>query len=139
MNKRGWSVRVVVRYTLFQLPGLAVLVVVLILVQRWIGLPGWFVWGIVALWVAKDIVFFPFVWRAYDRPKQPEDVTLMVGAAGGAEDRLSPSGYVRVRGELWKAEVTGDSPPINRGERVRVEKIRGLTLLVRLEDEEREK
>jgi membrane-bound serine protease (ClpP class) len=118
-----------VKYVLLQVPGLALLVVLLIVVQRWVDLPRWFSWGLVALWVAKDVIFFPLTWRAYDWDHSG-DANSMVGTRGVTEEQLAPSGYIRVRGELWKAEVMGDGPPIDRGEAVRVRGIRGLTLLV---------
>ena len=130
MNERGWSVRVVVRYALFQVPAVVLLVLALALVRRWVDIPAWFVWGLVGLWVAKDVILFPFVWRAYDS----DDTNSMVGTRGIAEERLAPSGYVLVRGELWQAEVMGDGPPIDRGQRVRVRGISGLKLLVQADD-----
>ena len=62
----------------------------------------------------------------------------MVGAQGIAKERLAPSGYVQVRGELWKAELMESSPPLEKGERVRVEGVRGLRLVVQPGDEEDE-
>lgn len=135
INDRRWSARVVVRYALLQVPALALLVVLLIVVQRWVDLPAWFSWGLVVLWVAKDVILFPFTWRAYDWHRSG-DVNLMVGARGVTEERLAPSGYMRVHGELWKAEVMGDGPSIDRGEAVRVRGIRGLTLLVQSDNDE---
>ncbi|NIO09412.1 MAG: nodulation protein NfeD, partial [Deltaproteobacteria bacterium] len=66
----------------------------------------------------KDVVMFPFVWRYYDRPNRSGNVNSMVGVQGIVEERLAPSGYVRVHGELWQAEVVGGGPVIGRGERV---------------------
>jgi membrane protein implicated in regulation of membrane protease activity len=127
--KKPWSSRIIVRYVLLQLPALAVLVVLLVLVKRWIDLPSWFIWGLICLWIAKDIALFPLTWRAYDQDRAKAG-SSMVGARGIAEERLNPSGYMRVGGELWHAEAVGDAPPIERGEVVRVQGIRGLTLLV---------
>jgi len=138
INGRRWSARVVVRYALLQVPGVALLVVLLMVVQRWVDLPVWFSWGLVGLWVAKDVIFFPFTWRAYDWDRSG-DANSMLGARGVTEEQMAPSGYIRVRGELWKAEVMGDGPRIGRGEAVRVRAIRGLTLLVQPENEESEK
>lgn len=135
MNERRWSARIVLRYALFQVPAVAILVLILVLVRRWVDLPTWFFWGLVAFWVAKDVISFPFTWRAYDR-KRLEDTDTMIGTRGFAEDRLAPSGYIRVRGELWQGEVVGGGPPIEKGEGVRVRGIRKLTLLVQPENEE---
>lgn len=129
MKRRGWSIRVVVRYTLFQLPAVAVLILILLLIRRWLDIPGWVLGGIVAAWVAKDVIVFPFVWRSYDRDLK-RNAHSMIGMRGIAKERLAPSGYVQVHGELWLAEVMGGGQPIERGEVVQVRKIRGLTLLV---------
>jgi len=109
MSKRGWSFRIFLRYVLFQVPGLVLLYLLLILAQRVVALPTWFIWSLVALWVIKDLILFPVVWRAYDQERR-DDASSMVGSRGIAEDRLDPSGYIRVHGELWKAEVMGGSP-----------------------------
>jgi len=45
------------------------------------------------------------------------------------EERLAPSGYIRVHGELWQAEMIREGPPIEKGEVVQIEGIRGLVLL----------
>ena len=129
MDRRAWSTRIVVRYTLLQLPAIVLLILLLILAQRWVKLPAWFTWGLIAFWIAKDVVLFPLTWRAYERSKSGS-ADLMIGLRGIAEDRLSPSGYIYVRGELWRAEVEENSEPIEKGERVRVYGNRGLTLLV---------
>lgn len=121
--------RILMRYALVQLPALVLLVLILILVRRWIDLPTWFEWGLIAVWVVKDVALFPFVWPSYGRG-QMEDVNSIAGERGIAEERLAPAGYVRVHGELWQAEVMGGGYAIDRGEGVRVKAIRGLTLLV---------
>jgi membrane-bound ClpP family serine protease len=126
---RMWSRRVVVKYVLLQIPGLVALILVLVLVQRWVSLPAWLSWVAVFGWIAKDAFLFPFVWRAYDSDAK-EGASSMVGGTGIANDRLAPTGYVQIRGELWKAKMVGSGPPIEIGEEVRVRGARGLTLLV---------
>ena len=135
MDRRAWSTRIVVRYTLLQLPAIVLLILMLILVQRWVSLPAWFTWGLIIFWIAKDIVLFPLTWRAYDRSHRGS-ADWMIGLKGIAENRLAPSGYVHVRGELWQAEVEGNSEPIEKGESVRIYGNRGLTLLVHLDNKE---
>ena len=132
-KSRGWSTRIIIRYTLLQLPAIALLLMALLLVQRWIDIPGWIFWGAIIFWIAKDIVLFFFTWRAYDwNGAGPE--RSMVGARGITQNRLAPSGFIHVRGELWKAEVWGGGRPIEMGEKVKVRDIRGLTLVVQPED-----
>ena len=132
MERKGWSARVVLRYTLLQVPFTALVIVVLIWVRKWVDLPIWFICGLGAFLVIKDIVLFPFVWRAYD-PDSPALTNTMEGARGIAISDLHPSGYVEIGAERWQAEVIEGSPPIRRGQRVRVHGIRGLTLLVQLD------
>ena len=60
----------------------------------------------------------------------------MIGRRGIVENRLAPSGYVHVRGELWQAEAVENSLPIEKGESVRIYGNRGLTLLVHLDNKE---
>ena len=129
MARKGWSARVVLRYALLQVPFTALVMVVLIWVRKWLDLPIWFICGLVAFLVIKDIVLFPFVWRAYDSDS-PGLTNTLEGARGIAINDLHPSGYVEIGAERWQAEVIEGSPPIRRGQRVRVHGIRGLTLLV---------
>lgn len=134
MERKGWSAKVVLRYTLLQVPITALIIIFLIWVRRWVDLPVWLLCGVVALLVIKDIVLFPFVWRAYD-PDSPSLKSTMEGTRGIAINDLHPSGYVEVGAERWQAEVIEGSPPVRRGQRVRVQGIRGLTLLVQLDPE----
>ena len=130
-----WSTRIILRYTLLQLPALALLLMALVLVQRWLDIPDWVFWGSIMIWIAKDVVLFFFTWRAYDttaaRPGRS-----MVGARGITQNRIAPSGFIHVRGELWKAEVWEGGRPIEIGERVKVINIKGLTLIVQPVDEQ---
>ena len=132
MEREGWSAKVVLRYALIQVPFTALVIVVLIWLRKWVDLPIWFIFGLVAFLVIKDIVLFPFVWRAYD-PDSPALTNTMEGARGIAINDLHPSGYVEIGAERWQAEVIEGSPPVRRGQRVRVHGIRGLTLLVQLD------
>lgn len=129
MNRKKWSSHILLRYWLLQLPALALLVLILIYVQRWVDLPAWIFWGSLIIWVVKDAVLYPFVWRAYDWDRS-KDSDAMVGAKGIAKERLAPSGYVQVRGELWKAELAEGFQSVEEGEPVIVREIRGLTLIV---------
>jgi len=129
-RERGWTTRIVIRYAWVQLLGVAVVVLSLILIRRWIHLPRWFDILFVSCWILKDMVLFPFVWKAYDWNRPGQD-HAMVGFEGVAEERLNPAGYIRVRGELWRAQLIDNTPPVGIGGRVRVLRVRGLTLFVR--------
>lgn len=111
------------------IPGTGALVLVLFVVQKWVPIPIWLWTTLILLWIVKEIILFPFVWRAYDTV--PSIVShVMVGAEGVTRERLDPAGYILVQGELWKAEKMVNEPPIEKDCRVRVEKIEGLKLLV---------
>jgi membrane protein implicated in regulation of membrane protease activity len=125
----SWQTRIIVRYALFQIPSLALLIFILILARRWVNLPEWFFWGAIAVWLAKDAMLFPFVWRAYDRDRLRE-LQSLVGIEGIVEERLAPTGYIRVHGELWQAEVVRAGLSIERGEPVTIRGIKGLRLQV---------
>jgi membrane protein implicated in regulation of membrane protease activity len=124
-----WSGRVLAKYWAIQLPGTVIVIVALLAAEASLGWPQWLFWTITALWVAKDALLYPFVWRAYD-PGYPLALLRLEGAKGRVVDRIAPSGRVRVSGELWRAELAHGAPGIERGEAVRVKARRGLTLLV---------
>lgn len=129
MFKREWSSKVLIRYGLLQLPGIALLIGLLFFVKRWVDIPLWLMWFIPMAWIAKDIILFPFVWRAYDWD-QKEGGKAMIGMRGIVSDRLDPTGYILIRGELWKAEVMDKVGTVEKGEEVIVHDIRGLTLKI---------
>lgn len=85
--------------------------------------------GFLASWVAKDVILYPLVRRCYNRDNR-WDQNPMLGARGIAKDRLAPSGYILVDGELWQAEVMEGSQPIEKEESVVARGTRGLTLSV---------
>jgi membrane-bound serine protease (ClpP class) len=80
----------------------------------------------------KDILLYPFVWRAYDTRFQQEH-NFIIGLSGMANDRLDPEGYIIVKGEYWRARIVKDSKVIEKGERVKISGINGLTLIVEAE------
>ena len=122
--------RIVSRYALFQIPDVALFVLILYVIRRWVGLSLGGCIGLAILWLVKYVIVFSFVWRSYDRPRLG-DVTSLIGTEGIAEERLQPSGYVRVHGELWRAEGIGKTMTIEKGQPVRIERVEGLTLLVK--------
>ncbi|MDX1706996.1 MAG: NfeD family protein [Desulfobacterales bacterium] len=130
LNLRDIPRSVYIRYILLNLPGLVAIILVLMIVQYWVVLPRWLLATIIACWIIKDVLLFPFVWRSYDS-KRPGRSRSMIGQRGIAKERLAPSGYVQVHGELWRAEKLGEGPPIEAGQPVRIVKMDGLTLFVK--------
>ncbi|OGP63606.1 MAG: hypothetical protein A2170_00685 [Deltaproteobacteria bacterium RBG_13_53_10] len=130
MLSKGSKRRIALRYALYQIPDMAILVLILFLLHQWVDLSLWLFIGLVNLWLVKYVLVFTFVWPAYDKPR-PGDVKSLIGTEGIAEERLDPSGYIRVHGELWRAEVMGKTIPIEKGETILIERACGLTLLVK--------
>jgi membrane protein implicated in regulation of membrane protease activity len=125
--------RVYIRYGLLCLPGTAGLVLVLIIIQYWMPIPVWLWAVLIVLWIVKEAILFPFVWRSYD-PAPVDESRSMIGKRGITRDRLAPIGYVLIDGELWKAEKMADGAPIGKNRRVRVRQIDGLKLFVAPDD-----
>ena len=118
-----------IRYILLNIPGLAAVILILIIIQHWVVMPEWLFWSVIVFWIIKDALLFPFVWRAYDW-ERPGRSRSMVGERGIAKERLAPKGYVQVHGELWRAIKTDDGPAIEMGQPVKIVKMDGLTLFV---------
>lgn len=132
MDKRHntLSLRIIIKYILLQLPGLALFALILLFLQHWVKVPSFLAWGLLVLWVGKDIFLFPFLWRFYD-PDQYSDRFRMVGRKGFAMTRLNPDGYVRVQGERWQACIAEGRAPVEQGEAICVAAAAGLKLTVR--------
>lgn len=128
MERTPWGSRIFLRYLLYQLPGWALWSVVLLILQQLFVFPLWLVPAALAVWVAKDLILFSYVWMAYGAghaAKRP-----LAGSRGVVVKSLSPEGYIRIEGELWRAETADHARSIPPGETVTVEGINGLTLLV---------
>ena len=126
--------RVLLRYTLFQIPSLVILVLTLVIIRRWFNLPGWLSGLCITVWVLKDIILFPFVWRAYD-PETRGHSKRMIGKQARVVERLAPQGYVELNGELWRATIEQEKSPVEKHALVRVLDVKGLTLHVESEVE----
>ena len=129
MKLREIPGRIYLRYLLLMIPGVVVLFLVLLIVEHWVAMPAWLFWAVILLWLAKEVIIFPFVWQAHD-PNRPGLSRTMIGARGIVKKRLDPAGYIQVAGELWKAELVEIGQPVEMGERVRVLKMEGLKLFV---------
>ncbi|HEY2479472.1 MAG TPA: NfeD family protein [Solirubrobacterales bacterium] len=55
----------------------------------------------------------------------------MVGGEAEARSAIDPTGKVFMRGTLWSARLADGVPPVHFGDRVTVEAVDGLTLVVR--------
>jgi membrane-bound ClpP family serine protease len=125
MKWKGYTVSTVVTTLL----GAAAIVgVVLWVLPRWgINIPlGGFIL-LMAAYVAYQVITYRLGRRALDR-KPVVAPEAMVGCSGRAATPLTPDGYVRVQGELWRAISVG--PDIEEGKDVEVVEVNRLTLLV---------
>ena len=125
----GFKGRTLLRYTLFQIPDLILLSLGVAAAVRWWGLPVFVGYGLVALWLVKDVILFPILRVAYESDSA-SGVDAICGALGVVTQSLAPVGYVRLGSELWKAELASGSGSVLEGSAIRVVELRGLTLLV---------
>jgi membrane protein implicated in regulation of membrane protease activity len=121
-----WTGRIVIKYVLLQIPSTVLLILILILINQRLEIPSWLFLSIIIGSVLKDILLFPFVWRSYDS----KSTHPIVGAYGVAAESLSPSGYVKVHGQLWQAELAKGYESVDVGEIVRVIEAKGIKLVV---------
>jgi membrane-bound serine protease (ClpP class) len=86
-------------------------------------------WGYVAVAVAAVVeVGEVYLWiRFLRRYRVTTGVEGLVGERAEVVEALTPTGRVKVRGELWAARATDAALP---GQRVRVTAVDGLTLKV---------
>lgn len=129
--REKWAARIIFRYVLLQATGWILLFLILFCLNLWFALP-WWSWSILFLSVVKDALLYPIVWRAYD-PDPTNVAYRLKGVSCIAKDRLAPSGYVVIHGELWLAETAPGTPDVDQGERATVIEVRGLTLIVQKE------
>jgi membrane-bound serine protease (ClpP class) len=117
------------RYTVLHLPGWAGAGVVVALCWELGFISARTAAGLFVLWFLKDVVAYPLVRKAYEdrRGTRIED---LVGSCGGVQRDLAPVGFVRIRGELWRAELANGASPVAAGSIVIVRGARGLTLVV---------
>ena len=124
------SVRVSLRYVLLQIPGWTIVAIILVGLWQWEILPSWAAALVFVSWVVKDILLYPVFRTAYDADEK-SGLQALVGARGVAEGDLKPDGFVRVRGELWKAIANTNNKRICSGARVEIVGAEGMKLRVR--------
>jgi membrane protein implicated in regulation of membrane protease activity len=117
------------RYLLLESPGWLLAGVVAALAQRWLGLSTALAVTFVGIWVAKDLLLYPWLKDALGG-EAPSQADKLVGRTGVVVEPLAPLGIVRLGAELWRAEASPRERPIGDGRQVRVTKVRGLTLVV---------
>jgi membrane-bound serine protease (ClpP class) len=117
------------RYVSLQVPGWLLAAVAAYALEHWAGVDWRIALGLWLAYVAKDFTLYPFLRRAYETDAAAGAAAL-VGQTGTATEDLKPEGYIRIRGELWRAELAAGASSVRAGGRVRVISAHGLTLTV---------
>jgi membrane protein implicated in regulation of membrane protease activity len=116
------------RYLFAQVPGWVIVAIGAVVASSF-GADPRLAWTIAVAWMVKDLLAYPFVRRAYERSRSATEA--LVGSVGVVRDALAPSGWVTIRGEVWRAELEGGMPgPVPAGREVRVQSVEGRTLRV---------
>ena len=123
------------RYLLFQIPGWVVSAALLTLLWEIELLSGRLAAGLWGLWLVKDAITYPFVYRSCEARAHQHAAADLVGERAVVVRALEPQGWVRVRGELWRAD--GDRA-IAAGEEVVIVAADGMRLVVRAGDPDRD-
>ena len=130
MENRRWSSKILLRYFLLQLPGIFFIAALIILLYLIKAVSFKVIWIVLAVWIIKDIVLYPLIWKSYDLSPNPGK-SSMIGLRGVALEAINPSGYVLVKGESWRARLKNKKSVIRKDEPVYVSDVQGLTLVVR--------
>jgi membrane-bound serine protease (ClpP class) len=92
--------------------------------------------GLIALGILSGLSFY-FVTRkvlvAHRNDRVRTGTEEMIGSAAEARSSIDPEGRVWLGGTIWSARLAAGSGPVRLGDRVRVEAVDGLTLVVRPE------
>lgn len=90
--------------------------------------------GLITVGVLSAVTFY-FVARKVVDAHRDQPVRTgaeeLLGATGEARSTIDPDGRVWLEGTLWSARLAGGGAPARPGDRVTVEAIDGLTLVVR--------
>ncbi|HET7418669.1 MAG TPA: NfeD family protein [Solirubrobacterales bacterium] len=90
--------------------------------------------ALIALGILSGVSFY-FVTRKVVEAHRNERVRTgteeMIGSEAEARSAIDPDGHVWLGGTIWSARLAAGSGPIRLGDRVKVEAVDGLTLVVR--------
>lgn len=117
-----------IRYFLFQIPGWlvsALLLTFLTEVELLSSRTALLLW---VAWIVKDAAMYPLLHRAYESGAGRHGGAALVGSRAIVVRSLGPRGFVRVRGELWRAECPENAPV---GAEVEVVSAEAMRLVVR--------
>ena len=121
------------RYLLFQIPGWIIAAIVLYGLWHSQLIPRWLAVLCFLAWLVKDLILYPLTRTAYERTRA-DGTQALIGERGVSEGDLLPEGYVRVRGELWRAVAEPSVKVIASGTEVEIVAAEGMKLFVRTVD-----
>jgi membrane-bound serine protease (ClpP class) len=94
--------------------------------------------ALITLGVLSAVAFY-FVTRKVIEAHRDQPVRTgteeMIGTRGEARSTIDPEGRVWLQGTVWGARLADPATPVRLGDRVKVEAVDGLTLVVRREPE----
>lgn len=94
--------------------------------------------ALIALGIVSGATFYFVtrkVWAAHRNQPPRTGAEEWVGAAAEARSSIDPTGRVWLEGTIWSARLADRATPIHAGDRVTVEAVDGLTLVVSREPE----
>jgi membrane protein implicated in regulation of membrane protease activity len=119
-------------YTIYAIIGTVLELTVLLVILLWV-LPLFDIyipWWIVAILLVIELGFSAFTYIMGRRALSQRLVygpEAIIGSEGVVATALDPTGYVKIRGELWKAYCQSK---LNIGDEVVVVEMKGLSLIV---------
>jgi membrane-bound serine protease (ClpP class) len=92
--------------------------------------------ALITLGILSAVAFY-FITRKVIEAHRDQPVRTgteeMIGAGGEARSTIDPEGRVWLQGTVWGARLADPAAPVRLGDRVTVEAVDGLTLVVRAE------
>lgn len=120
--------RILLRYCLFQIPGIMLGGIAIFLLWHWKVLNTAWALTLFGLWVLKDVLLYPYSKPALEDPP-PTGSQALISCKGLVRTDVRWRGLVEVQGERWQAR-SQDGSLIRAGTRVQVVDAQGLLLVV---------
>ena len=132
MSDREPTAAVFARYAVYQIPGMFVAGLVLVLLLRWEMLSQGVAALLFGLWVLKDLILFPITRIGYEKGGRRHGAQALEAAVGVVKEPIvaGGTGWVRLGPELWRARLASGQGTAAAGDRVRVVGLDGLVLAV---------
>ncbi|MDQ2070026.1 NfeD family protein [Natronospira bacteriovora] len=118
----------VLRYVLLQIPGAALLGIMLYLAVQWEWMSGRLALWVMAIWLVKDALLFPVYRPALEGGQSPGPES-MIGRTGISLTSVQDKGLIQIHGERWRAR-SRNGEFIPRADTVRVVAHERLLLIV---------